>query len=227
MAADPAAVAAAAARALEAHQLRLEKHFGFRIDRDLHQPWCSGSVADPSSGRLTRTGACLEDLLAKYRLTDVQLEAEGMPERVRLSAAAAPMGFSLGRMGLELTVEGCRPGEYKDASKSDMCTQYAGGYWCESGTECTSPPDKCGGVQYFCRGFAGYALREEVDSGHYTTGETEDEALRTGQQLCPAGFFCVPYCSGTGAPTAPWKTRRIRVADWKTSSCEFHVSHTV
>ena len=33
MAADPAAVAAAAARALEAHQLRLEKHFGFRIDR--------------------------------------------------------------------------------------------------------------------------------------------------------------------------------------------------
>ena len=85
--------------------------FGFRIDRDLHQPWCSGSVADPSSGRLTRTGACLEDLLAKYRLTDVQLEAEGMPERVRLSAAAAPMGFSLGRMGLELTVEGCRPGD--------------------------------------------------------------------------------------------------------------------
>ena len=81
--------------------------FDFRIDRDLHQPWCSGSVADPSSGRLTRTGACLEDLLAKYRLTDVQLEAEGMPERVRLSAAAAPMGFSLGRMGLELTVD-CR-----------------------------------------------------------------------------------------------------------------------
>ena len=33
MAADPAAIAAAAARALEAHQLRLEKHFGFRIDR--------------------------------------------------------------------------------------------------------------------------------------------------------------------------------------------------
>ena len=33
MAADPAAVAQAAARALEAHQLRLEKHFGFRIDR--------------------------------------------------------------------------------------------------------------------------------------------------------------------------------------------------
>ena len=83
--------------------------FGFRIDRDLHQPWCSGSVADPSSGRLTRTAACLEGLLAKYRLTDVQLEAEGMPERVQLSAAAAPMGFSLGRMGLELTAEGCRP----------------------------------------------------------------------------------------------------------------------
>ena len=83
--------------------------FGFRIDRDLHQPWCSGSVADPASGRLTRTAGCLEGLLKKYRLTDVQLEVEGMPERVQLSAAAAPMGFSLGRMGLELTAEGCRP----------------------------------------------------------------------------------------------------------------------
>ena len=68
-----------------------------------------GPGTDPASGRLTRTAACLEALLAKYRLTDVQLEAEGMPERVQLSAAAAPMGFSLGRMGLELTAEGCRP----------------------------------------------------------------------------------------------------------------------
>ena len=93
--------------------------FGFRIDRDLHQPWCSGSVADPSSGRLTRTAACLEDLLAKYRLTDVQLEAEGMPERVQLSAAAAPMGFSLGRMGLELTAEGCRPAGSGSSGGSD------------------------------------------------------------------------------------------------------------
>ena len=48
---------------------------------------------------------------AKYALTDVEVAVvsnEWGTEKVRLSAAASPMGFTLGRLGLELTAEDCR-----------------------------------------------------------------------------------------------------------------------
>ena len=87
-----------------------ERGFSFRVDRDLHVAWCGGSVADPATGRLTKYAPCLSEVLAKYALTDVELEVasnEPGAEKVRLSAAASPMGFTLGRMRLELSAEGC------------------------------------------------------------------------------------------------------------------------
>ena len=46
-------------------------------------------------------------------------------------------------------------GEFKDTNADDACTPYLGGHFCASGIGCQSPPDLCGAITFFCRGFAG------------------------------------------------------------------------
>jgi hypothetical protein len=54
----------------------------FRLDGDIHVPWCSGSISSPidlSPGfgklDLTHTAPCLTKLLDRFALTDLQIDA--------------------------------------------------------------------------------------------------------------------------------------------------------
>ena len=52
---------------------------------------------------------CLSELLSKYSLTNFQMDVTRMPQELTLSATAAPMGYALGTMSLEMSQAACGP----------------------------------------------------------------------------------------------------------------------
>ena len=82
--------------------------FAFRCDRDLHVSWCYPNTADFSTGKITQPAPCLTELLSKYQLKDFTVDFSGTPDRVRLSATAAPMGMELGSFEVQLTQQQCK-----------------------------------------------------------------------------------------------------------------------
>merc|ERR1711865_1159454 len=84
-----------------------EDSFAFRSDGDLHVPWCLSNPANFETGNVTLKAACLTDLLSKYRIEDFHMNVSGMPERLVLSATAAPLGMSLGTFEVNLSQQQC------------------------------------------------------------------------------------------------------------------------
>lgn len=143
---------------------------------------------------------------------------------VRLLVARDHADVHLVDVALEM--EGCPIGMLK---YGDVCFPYEPGYWCAAGDKCQPPPhfdvndkgdpmgDRCGGVEYFCRGAAGGAIRERVREGYHSVpaGADADPALRSGEALCPAGSYCdggVAYECAVGSFSAPGQTECTKAA---------------
>ena len=76
-------------------------------DGDLHVANCFGNRVAPATGQILQAAPCLTQLLEKYSLTDFAMDVSSMPDKVRLSATASPMGYAFGTMGLELSQAAC------------------------------------------------------------------------------------------------------------------------
>jgi hypothetical protein len=76
-------------------------------DGDLHVAGCAGSWVDRSTGKVTQAAPCLVELLDRYSLTGLSMDLTNLPQKVMLSATAAPLGYSLGTVSLELSQAAC------------------------------------------------------------------------------------------------------------------------
>ena len=110
-------------------------------------------------------------------------------ERIRLFLqrdSANPLTI----VDFSLETTGCPSGEYKKGEgAAAKCLPYPPGFWCASDTKCQSPPDPCGGPEYYCLGHAGGGLRQVVEEGYISSPPDADPGKRTGQQLSPTGHM--------------------------------------
>jgi len=88
--------------------------FAFRSDRDLHVSWCYPNMANFETGQITQPAPCFSEVLNKYQLQDYRMDVSGMPERLVLSATAAPMGMALGTFEVQLSQDQCDQQQLND-----------------------------------------------------------------------------------------------------------------
>merc|ERR1711935_793350 len=88
--------------------------FAFRSDKDLHVSWCYPNMANFETGQITQPAPCFSEVLSKYQLQDYRMDVSGMPERLVLSATAAPMGMALGTFEVQLSQDQCDQQQLND-----------------------------------------------------------------------------------------------------------------